>query len=228
MYCTIVKHCGQVMAYLCRKYLYTFIYIHGTTFNLLTRLGNSKRITRGRIIFRPIFIYVIPTGGETPYIKYTHRRVHANMCKISGRNGASGTGIRCPREDHITVHYRARCGCSLVGRINAAGSTAIGRRNAALYHFAAMAMYSLGRVVPSAVGGTTCTTVCIWSALCTQRCTGCECNKRPIRSVLLKLWLTHTGRTSSQGMRFASFKTRKKKRKHFSYTSRRFSQEWKK
>ncbi|CAL1687047.1 unnamed protein product [Lasius platythorax] len=129
-------------------------------------------------------------------------------------------GLREPAfvvpEDHITVHYRARCGCggSLVGRINAARSIGIGRRNAALYHFAAMAMYSLGRVVPSAVGGP-CTTVCIWSALCTQSCTGCECNKRPIRSVLLKLWLTHTGRTSSQGMRFASFKTRKKKEKAF-------------
>lgn len=84
-----------------------------------------------------------------------------------------------------------------VGCVNAARSTGIGRRNAALYHFAAIARYSLGRVVPSAVGGSV--PPYIYDRLFAHRDTGCECNKRPIRSVKAALRAANVGQTGSQG-----------------------------
>ncbi|EFN60389.1 hypothetical protein EAG_02101 [Camponotus floridanus] len=67
----------------------------------------------------------------------------ASMCKISCRNGAWRTGIRRPRRPHHSALASAMRMRSLVcvGCVNAARSTGIGRRNVALYHFAAMAMY---------------------------------------------------------------------------------------
>jgi len=144
-----------------------------TAFNLCAPFGNNKRTLRWRIIFQSIF-----------HIYYTKRRRNiarkvylytmcVNMCKIFCRNGAWRTGIRRPRRPHHSALASAMRMRSLVcvGCVNAARSTGIGRRNAALYHFAAM--YRWRCIAECAVGSRW---FCMYmrSALCTQRCRDCQ------------------------------------------------------
>lgn len=136
----------------------------------------------------------------------------AGMCKTSYRNGTWGTGIRRPRRPHHSALVSAMRMRSLVyvGCVNAARSTGIGRRNAALYHFAAMAMYIPGWV-------------CRWQSMVlhayavgslhTEISAAIPDSIRSIKAAYVLIY-----RTKERGRRKGRAGFKMRKRQHFSYT----------